>query len=218
MNIKHIFLILVVVMMLFTILPCYTLASNTPENELSERELRIYATEHQTWVLSDQQGSRNSDFYQYDATDTRLYFSYSEYSCVDVYDLEGTFLYSLVFPNRENGSVNVRCENNLAYISSKDNILYIFSDRVETENMDYDTARKEGYDFYWFNENDPSMTVDDYHISWYDESGALIKQIQTPSVIQQTMPPSKELGSAIPIIILALALYLFIFHFLKRRA
>lgn len=191
--------------------PCQVSAFTSPPDSLSENELRKYANENNTWVICYQQGSRNSDFYQFDATDTHLYFSYSEYSCVDVYDIQGTFLYSIIFPDRQNGSVNVRCEDNQAYICSKFDTLYIFEDIEEVERMDCDTAREKGFDFFWFYDNKPIITVDRNWISWYDESGEITKQIATPSAIRKTIPHSNPQIVILPIIVLAVVLPLLLY-------
>ena len=156
--------------------------------EMSEKELRAYASENNTWVVCYQQGVRTSNFDQYDATDQYLYISYSKHNCVDIYDMRGVFLYSFLFPERQNGSVSVRCENNQVYIRTKDDDIYIFDGVEEVEHMDYDTAQKKGYDFFWFYDNNPRVTIDGKEISWLSESGDAINQIPTPSVIKETMP------------------------------
>ena len=190
--------------------PINVSAKTTASNELSEKEARAYANMNNTWVICYQQGTRTSNFYQYDATDTYLYFSYSKHSCVDVYDMEGVFLYSFIFPERQNGTVSIRCENNQVYICTKDNLLYVFSDVEELEHMDYAEASKKGYDFFWFNDNHPSISVDAKWINWLSKSGDVIKQIPTPSVIKKTIPPSSEALIAMPIIVVSLILYLLI--------
>lgn len=180
-------------------------AVNAVESDgLSEKEARAYANEHNTWVLCYQQGSRTSNFNQYDATDDRLYFSYSKHDCVDVYNMQGVFLYSIIFPERQNGSVSVRCEDDWVYISTKDNILYIFSGAEEVEHMDYDAAADKGYDFFWFYENEPHITVDGKGISWFGEAGDVVREIPTPSVIRETIPLPDDAATAIPIICAAL--------------
>lgn len=168
-------------------------------NMLSEKEARAYANENNTWVICYQQGTRTSDFYRYAATDDYLYFSYSKHNCVDVYDTEGTFLYSILFPERQNGCISVRSEDNRAYICDKDNILYIFSGTEEAGRMDYDTAVEKGYDFLWSDDNEPQITVDGRRISWLDETGNVMKQIPTPAAIKNTLPPPSGAVAAIPI-------------------
>lgn len=167
---------------------------------MSEKEARAYANEHNTWVLCYQQGTRTSNFYQYDATDSCLYFSYSKPGCVDVYDTQGVFLYSIIFPERQNGTVCVRCENNLTYIRTKDNILYVFSGTEEVQHMDYDAAKEIGYDSFWFRDNTPHVTVDSKWICWLDETGSVNKQIPSPPVIRDTIPLPGDAAAAIPMI------------------
>ena len=179
-------------------------------NELSEKEAQAYANENNTWVICYEQGTRTSDFYQYDATKDYLYFSYSKHGCVDVYDTEGIFLYSIIFPGRQNGGISVRCENNQVYICTKDNILYIFSGAREIEHMDYDTAVEKGYDFFWFYDNEPHIKVDGRWTCWLDETGDVIKHISTPPVIKNTIPPPSGAMVAIPILGSSLLLAVFI--------
>lgn len=154
----------------------------------SEKELRKYANENNTWVVCYQQGKRTSSFFQYDATTECIYFSYSKHSCVDVYDMNGSFLYSFIFPDKQNGGICVRCEGNQVYISTKDNDLYIFEGIEEIDRMDYDKATEKGFDFYWFYDNNSHITVDNTWIRWHDNSGEVVKEAKTPTVIKQTIP------------------------------
>lgn len=160
----------------------------------SEKELRVYANENNTWVLCYQQGKRTGDFFQFDATAECLYFSYFEHSCVDVYDINGIFLYSFIFPDRQNGGVCVRCEDNNTYISTKDNILYIFNGIEEIDCMDYDEAAKKGFDFFWFYNNEPHITVDNNYICWLNANGEIENKIDTPTVIRETIPDTGVTG------------------------
>lgn len=193
-------------------------ANASEENTLSEKEARAYANEKNTWVICYQQGNRTSNFFQYDATDANLYFSYSKHNCVDVYDRSGVFLYSIIFPERQNGGINVRCEDNRAYICSKDNVLYIFSGTGEEEQMDYDTAAEKGYDFFWFYNNKPQITVDGRWICWLDGTGSVIDRIPTPPTIKNTIPPPNGAMTAIPIIGASLLLAVFVLKVLFQIA
>lgn len=197
--------------------PIRVSAKTAAGNELSEKEARAYANMNNTWVICYQQGIRTSDFYQYDATDTCLYFSYSKHSCVDVYNTEGVFLYSFIFPERQNGTVSIRCENDNVYVCTKDNLLYIFSDDEEIGHMDYAEATKKGYDFFWFDDNQPNILVDAKWIHWLNENGDIIKQISTPSVIKNTMPPSSSTILSMPIVLVLLILLLLVYSFLLKR-
>lgn len=207
---------IILMMFLYCIL---AVSANASEGNVpSEKETRAYANEHNTWVLCYQQGCRTGSFYQYDATDDCLYFSYSKYACVDVYDTQGVFLYSIIFPERQNGSVSVRCEDNRVYISTKDNILYVFAGTEEVEHIDYDTAAKKGYDFFWFYHNEPHITVDGSWISWLDETGNVIKQIPTPAAIKNTIPSPSGTMAAIPIMGASIVLAAFVLKALLQIA
>ena len=149
------------------------------------------AEENESWHISMQQGSRKHDYYDCDATGEYLYFSYTEYSCVDVYNLDGVFQYSIILPDRQNGGVRVRCLENRVYISAKNNIIYVFEDREEIQRIDYRTAYEMGYLSLWFSENPSKIRVDQEHISWLDGNGAVIHQIETPDIIAKTIPPTE---------------------------
>ena len=149
------------------------------------------AVESESWYISEQRGVRRFDFYDCDATGEYLYFSYTEYSCVDVYNLDGVFQYSIILPDRQNGGVRVRCLENRVYISAKNNIIYVFEDREEIQRIEYRTAYENGYLSLWFSENPSKIRVDQEHISWLDGNGAVIRQIETPDMIAKTIPPTK---------------------------
>lgn len=192
---------------------CRTIHPSASASEwkgLSEKEARAYANKNNTWVICYQQGIRTRTFYQFDATDSYLYFSYSKNGCVDVYDTQGVFLYSIIFPERQNGAVCVRCENNLAYIFSKDHILYIFSGAEEVEHMDDSTASERGYDFFWFSDNEPNITVDSESICFLDETGSVIKRIPTPTIIRNTTPLPNDAVIAMQIIAAAIVLFVLV--------
>lgn len=214
-NLYYFFIFAIVLIFIMCSTMCVSANAASMEGK-TEKEMRAYANENNTWVVCYQQGARTSNFYQYDATNEYIYFSYSKHSCVDVYDKTGTFLYTFLFPERQNGGVSVRCENDKVYISTKDNILYIFSGVEEVEHMDYDTAAEKGYDFFWFYNNEPHITVEQKWIYWHDDGGNVVNQIATPSVVSETIPPSGALMTAIPLIAVSLVLLIFIIKVLSQ--
>lgn len=178
--------IIVIIFLLLGTVP--VIANSSGLNDKSEEELRQFANENNIWVVCYRQGKRTTRFFQCDATSEYMYFSYSKESCVDVYDLYGKYLYSFIFPDRQDGGVCVRCEENQVYISTKDNVLYVFKGIEEVDRMDYDEAVVNGYDFFWFYNNNPKITVNDDLIRWHSNSGEVVKEISTPDVIKQTIP------------------------------
>lgn len=182
------FLSFTIVLICFWFGTVHVSANSSELKDKSEEELRQFAKENNTWVVCYRQGKRTTRFFQYDATSEYMYFSYSKECCVDVYDLHGNFLYSFLFPDRQNGGVCVRCEEDQVYISTKDNIIYVFKGIEEVDRMDYDEAAANGYDFFWFYNNNPKITVNDDWIRWHDNSGEVVKEINTPNVIRQTIP------------------------------
>ena len=172
----------------------------------TEQDARKQANAKNTWAISEQQGIRKSSFYQYDTTGRYIYFSYSKENCVDVYDTEGTFLYCIVLPDRQNGSVGVRCSNDEVYISTKDDTVYIFQGEIEVGQLSSEEAAEKGYDFFWFYENTPHIKVDSDQISLFDHNGEMIRQIHTPRVVAQSIPKSGN----IPILLILVAILILI--------
>lgn len=165
-------------------------ADSSDTKRKTEKELRAYVNENNTWAICYQQGVRTSDYIQCDATSEYLYFTYMEHNCVDVYDMNGEFLYSFLFPDRQNGVIYIRCEDDHVYISTKSKILYIFKGTEELDHMDHDEASEKGYNFNWFYKHKPYITVDNQWISCSDTDGVVFKQIPTPYMVKRTIPTS----------------------------
>ena len=216
---KHLFFssiyILVILLILTWVIPTSAIAVDFDEN--NEKDARNFANEHDTWVICYQQGVRNSDFYQYDATDNFIFFSYSEYSCVDVYNMDGIFQFTLIFPNKQNGGVNVRCIGNNVYISTKDSEVYVFDGTQEIAHLSRDEAVSNGYDSSWFRNKDGCMAVDSEWISIFDTNGTIIIRIQTPTIIKQTIPPVGLELLIKPFVVIVSVLFLAIANLFRKK-
>lgn len=62
-----------------------------------------------------------------DATDDFIYFAYSTYGIVAVYDWNGLYQYSLAFFSHTNGSLGMRLDNGLLYVHDNEGYEFIFS-------------------------------------------------------------------------------------------
>ncbi len=144
------------------------------------------------WTVTYRQGERKHDYYRCDTTSDRLYFAYWDDSCVDVYDHAGIFLYSFQFPDRQNGGITIRCEEDLVYVNDKDDVTYVFRYETLLRTMEWEEASAEGKNSSWFYNSEPNVTVDQANIKWLDENGNVVKQIKTPAVISETVPPTEE--------------------------
>lgn len=51
-----------------------------------------------------------------DATDTYIFFAYHTDAAIAVYTMDGQYQYSLAFHKGSNGTMEMRCENNLLYV------------------------------------------------------------------------------------------------------
>lgn len=179
-----------------------------------EQDARKYANENNTWAISEHQGIRNSPFYKLDTDGEYLFFSYSNENCVDAYDNQGTFAYCIVLPDRQNGAVAVRCNNEQVYISAKDDTVYVLQGKTEVDRLSSVEAAEKGFDFYWFYEDTPYIKVDSNQITVFDHDNKMIRQIQTPSVVAQSIPKSRDMHLLLmlagTLILLATAFYVYL--------
>ncbi|MBQ7098619.1 MAG: hypothetical protein IJO05_02730 [Oscillospiraceae bacterium] len=213
----------VLFLLLFSVLGRDSLCMQTYAS--TNKEVLPVSLQNHELEITHKQGIRDSNWYQFDATQKYIYFSYSLYNCVDVYDLDGNFCFTIILPaSINNGCVSIRCDGEKVYISSKDNTLYIWDEEDAFEILDSGTAIEKGYDFYWFYNNSPRIIVDKQYISFLDNNSGISKQIGTPKIISDTMPFTRilnvDFNMAIPLIIVCIGvlviLFAFYFHTVKR--
>lgn len=95
------------------------------------------------------EGKGNYSFF--DATDSYVFFSYSEKAAqVDAYNYLGEYQFSVLLSARENGSVEIRCQDNLLYICSKYGNVFVFSGEQLIESYSEEDANSKGYTSSWF--------------------------------------------------------------------
>ena len=164
---------------------CYfwkiTELQSTYDKEHENRLIESAITEN-TWKISYQKATRRGRYSQIDATDRFVYIAYSRSSCVDVYNAQGEFQYALLFPNCQNGGVQIRCVENYLYVSAKNNTIYIFDGTEEIACMEYSQAIHNGYDYFWFEEKKSFQENDGAFYIETDQSGAVVKKIQLPNL------------------------------------
>lgn len=178
-------------------------------SEATERELRSYANEYNTWVLCYKQGTRTSNYTRCDATNQNLYFSYTVHNCVDVYDMEGTFLYSILFPYRQNGVIYVRCDDTQAYIRDKFGSVYIFEGNKIVKTMNKETADLQGINSYWFYDHVSGITVDRQWIT-IREGSQTTHQIRTPAKVSRSTPAPVSAENLQGLVVLSAAAFVFL--------
>ena len=155
-----------------------------------QKQMIRQATQQNVWVRSDVQGSRSDHFVWYDATDDFIYFTYSKDSCIDVYDLEGIFQYTLYLPDSPNGAPMVYCQDGKTYIECKDSTVFIFEGSKFVKRLT-NREEKEQYGYYEITQFlDPSLTgikITKEYIKRYTEDGTLIFEFHTPDMVRATI-------------------------------
>ena len=138
-----------------------------------------------TWTLSNGHIGPVA-FSQCDATDEYLYFSYSNSrTSVDVYDLDANYLYTLCFPDRNNGAVYIRSDQNKMYIKLRNDYVFVFQGKEELSFMTEEEADSKGYTNDWFQAADSRLVVDDSRLYLMDEQGQLIAELEKPKSVKE---------------------------------
>lgn len=150
-----------------------------------QKKLVASATTENIWVLSEVQGSRSACFYSYDATDEYVYFTYPEDFCVDVYNTEGVFQYTLYLPYARNGAVSVRCEDAKTYIKDHNSTIFVFEGKEYTGKIcGADVEQHLPY----HNLSETGIRINKEQIQRFSDDGTLLFQFATPDMIKATMP------------------------------
>lgn len=126
-------------------------------------------------------------FEQCDATDEYLYFSYmNSVSSVDVYDRQACYLYSLVFSDKQNGAIYLRCDQDKMYIKLRNDYVYVFQGKEELACMTEAEADSKGYTNAWFKAAESRLDVDNSQLYLLDEQGQCIAEIEKPQEINES--------------------------------
>jgi len=136
--------------------------------------------EFETAVIMEN-NERTGDYSYYDVTDTLAFFSYSDHAAqVDAYNHEGDYQFSIVLANKEKGAVTIRCHNNLLYITSKYNNIFVFDGRKLVQK--YSALEKEKFEYngsWWYDRSYPTRIFLN-RIYRYDAEGNIINIIRMP--------------------------------------
>lgn len=103
------------------------------------------------FFVSYELGTQRPSVVDYDATNEYVFFAYSEnIAVVDAYNMSGEFAFSILFTFREKGSISVRCENNLLYVSTKLGNVFIFDHDQLIDVIESSSVTEKGYGWKWF--------------------------------------------------------------------
>ena len=104
-----------------------------------------------TCVIGYEQGARRVPYDECDSTDAYVFYLYGNTGCmVDAYNLDGEFQFTLFFTDSQNGVMHIRCENNLLYVSTKKDSVFIFDGDQQIEKLTHQEASEQGYTWNWF--------------------------------------------------------------------
>ena len=121
---------------------------------------------------------------EYDATGDYIFFSYSERTAVvDAYDFDGNFAFRLHFENKENGALSIRCQDDLLYVSSKYDNVFVFDGDTLIRQMTYQEAREEGFKGSFFSERSKKVTQRWGRFYRLNEDGSLGSAIKLPHAV-----------------------------------
>ena len=120
----------------------------------------------------------------YDITDTHIYFLYTERaSCVDVFDHNGSFQFSLHFSGRENGSMFIRCHDGYLYVSTKYGNVFVFDGEQQIARFSEADAKLNGFDVHWFTNRDNTTKFGWGTMRVYNSDGNLTSTIKLPVAV-----------------------------------
>lgn len=175
---------------------------------LKEAQLQRELSQKGTWVISEQQGPRGAVEFT-DATDEYLFLGYSHMStCVDVYDRNGNFQFSILFADIQKGRFRMRCEGDLLYILTRKGQLFVFDGSTEVMRQTADEAENSGYSKEWFQKRSYSITISDEIIEGVDSSGEDIFEFPLPNGVRVNTKQSPFLQLMILLLVILVVLYM----------
>ena len=172
----------------FSILLCLALLFHIcPVNHavLATSEISTFQqkTEEQ-YAISYQLTSSYGAITDYDATDWYVFFAYTERSAnVDAYDLNGDFAFSLSFENREKGSISLRCQDGLLYVSTKYGNVFIFDGAELVERISSKEAKDQGFHYAWFENKPRQVALRWFRLYILDDSGGKKTVVPIPFAV-----------------------------------
>ena len=122
-----------IILFVMTLFPQRRNASDNPEQETLLGD---------GWSITGVRGQRNSKVTMIEGTDELIYVTYEKESCIDAYNLNGEYQYTIQLPDARNGLVSIDCRDDILIASSKDNVVYLFRGTELLECMDHEEARE----------------------------------------------------------------------------
>lgn len=153
----------------------------------SEKQLGTVVSENpdERSVVSYAEGTDSAgSMGDYDATAEFAFFSYSERTAVvDAYHMDGNFAFRIHFENKENGALDICCQDDLLYIRSKYSNVFVYDGDKLVRQMTYQEAKEEGYSGRFFSENSKTVTNRWGRFYRLNEDGSLGSVIDLPFAV-----------------------------------
>lgn len=128
--------------------------------EWNMNDAKIPAVSRGNYVVFYEELNNTARIEKIDATESRIYFLYSGLDVVAVYDWTGAYLYSLAFYRANNGAMQMRCDNELLYISDRETYEFVFAEDDLLHRYE-PTDTLHVHSMGWFNQgNEPLFVVE----------------------------------------------------------
>lgn len=133
------------------------------------------------YYISYKLGPQRPSVVDYDATNEYVFFAYSEnITVVDAYNMSGEFAFSILFEFREKGSISVRCEDNLLYVSTKFGNVFVFDHDQLLEIIEASSAAEKGYGWKWFEGKQRNVSLIGTNLYKLNQEGDILYSIAIP--------------------------------------
>jgi hypothetical protein len=136
------------------------------------------------WGITGIRSIRTSHITHVKATDRHVFFAYSQDNLVDAYSYDGTFLFSIMTRDAQNGGVSIWCTDHLLYLQPKLGDILVFNGTEFIESITYDELQIRGVRD---SETNP-VTVDFENVCSIDEEGNKHVLFSTPEEIKRNWP------------------------------
>lgn len=124
------------------------------------------------WFAAYEQGKRTGFYSSCDATNDLIFFAYTDHtSFVDAYDHSGNFQFTLYFEDKQNGVLEIRCTEQILYVSTKAGSVFVFDRDQEVRRMTHNEAKQGGFSYFWFEEKNPNFRIDNNQAYVVDAQG-----------------------------------------------
>ena len=164
---------IIIILTVFAAISAVMLFKHSYEWNLNDA--RIPAVSRGNFVVFYEELSNTAQIKKIDATERYIYILYSGFGVVAVYDWTGAYQFSMAFFTNTNGTIKMRCDNELLYVSDHEHYEYVFSgdslihkfEPTDEENLHYGG---------WFSQ----MTTQPFRIAnnaIYTQSGDFVMEL-----------------------------------------